>query len=328
MAADQLGFEFGDPSEPPMARAPRAAALRDPIQDLARRGALLGTSSWKYPGWLGQLYRAERYQAGGRYSQRKFERTCLSEYAEVFPTVGGDFSFYQFPSDDAWHHIFAQLPVDYAFSLKVPEEITVARFGTAPRYGPRAGHDNGHFMDATMVREALLGPLERYRDQLGVVMFEFGALRRPWNEPSAFTERLDRMLSDLPTDRFRFGVEIRNSEFLGPAYFDCLSRHGVTHVLNNWTRMPPIGAQMRMSGALTASHVAARFLLKPGRTYQQAVEMFQPYEAVRDVYPEGREAIRQLIERCLAESRTLFAYINNRFEGSALGTIEGVLDED
>ena len=28
---------------------------------LAREGVFIGTSSWKYPGWLGQLYAEDRY---------------------------------------------------------------------------------------------------------------------------------------------------------------------------------------------------------------------------------------------------------------------------
>src|SRR5271157_2642607 len=81
---------FGDPE--PQARSPLAARL----QALAGEGVYFGTSSWKYPGWLGSIYRPERYLTRGRFSQKKFESECLSEYAETFPAVCGDFSFYQF----------------------------------------------------------------------------------------------------------------------------------------------------------------------------------------------------------------------------------------
>jgi hypothetical protein len=40
---------------------------------------------------------------------------------------------------------------------------------------------------------------------------------------------------------------------------------------------------------------AARFLLKPGRKYEEAVNSFQPYERVQEVYPEARAAGKKLI---------------------------------
>ena len=46
-----------------------AAAAR-----LAQEGVFIGTSSWKYPGWLGQLYTKDRYVWRGRFSEARFER--------------------------------------------------------------------------------------------------------------------------------------------------------------------------------------------------------------------------------------------------------------
>jgi hypothetical protein len=53
-------------------------------------------------GWLGQVYTPERYFTRGKFSQKKFQENCLEEYAETFPIVCGDFSFYQFPSEQFW----------------------------------------------------------------------------------------------------------------------------------------------------------------------------------------------------------------------------------
>ncbi len=65
---------------------------------LAERGVFIGTSSWKYEGWLGKLYTHDRYLTRGKLSQAKFERECLSEHAEVFTTVCVDAGYYRFPS--------------------------------------------------------------------------------------------------------------------------------------------------------------------------------------------------------------------------------------
>ncbi len=79
-----------------------AAALRPKLAALADERIYLGTSSWKYEGWMGQIYTPEKYVTRGRFSQKKFEAECLAEYAETFPVVCGDFSFYQFPSQAYW----------------------------------------------------------------------------------------------------------------------------------------------------------------------------------------------------------------------------------
>jgi uncharacterized protein YecE (DUF72 family) len=84
----------------------QAARLAPRMAELAKRGVFIGTSSWKYQGWIGSIYTQERYETRGKLSTAKFQRECLAEYARTFPTVGGDFSFYQFPSSDYWARLF------------------------------------------------------------------------------------------------------------------------------------------------------------------------------------------------------------------------------
>ena len=55
--------------------------LAEKVALLARPGIYVGTSSWKYEGWLGLIYTPERYMTRGKLSRAKFEKTCLAEYA-------------------------------------------------------------------------------------------------------------------------------------------------------------------------------------------------------------------------------------------------------
>ena len=83
---------------------------------------------------------------------------------------------------------------------------------------------------------------------------------------------------------------------------------------------------MRMIGSETADFVTARFLLKPGRSYEQAVKGFQSYKEGKDPFPEGRAALAQLFARaCFSRSRRRYIYVKNRLEGSAPWTISEVL---
>ena len=101
------------------------ARLAASLKKLAAEGVWIGTSSWKYEGWLGQIYSRERYLTRGRFSQRYFESACLAEYAETFPVVCGDFSFYQFPSAEYWRKLFHAAPQSLLYAFKVPEDVTV-----------------------------------------------------------------------------------------------------------------------------------------------------------------------------------------------------------
>src|SRR6516165_8906017 len=103
----------------PDQRPPQAARLGPRLRALAAQGIYFGTSSWKYEGWLGSIYRPERYETRGKFSKKRFEDSCLAEYAETFPTVCGDFAFYQFPTDEYWARLFSGTPSSFLFSFKV-----------------------------------------------------------------------------------------------------------------------------------------------------------------------------------------------------------------
>ena len=309
----------------PQPLSPLRAALATKLADLASHGIYLGTSSWKYPGWLGSIYTPERYHARGRFSNRKFEQECLGEYAETFPVVCGDFAFYQFPSPEYWKRLFGSAPPTLCFAFKVPEEITVRIWPSHARYGPRAGQDNPSFLNADLFRAMFLDLLEPYRDQVVALIFEFGAFpRNLYESVETFLGDLDTFLNALPKF-WRYAVEIRNPEFLAPEYLDCLRRHGVAHVFNAWTRMPELRHQIELPGVETAEFTVTRALLRLGRPYEQAVRKFQPYSSVQEPNPPVRAALASIIGRAKQTRRPAYIFVNNRLEGNAPGTIAAVL---
>jgi hypothetical protein len=91
--------------------------------------------------------------------------------------------------------------------------------------------------------------------------------------------------------------------------------------------MPPLAEQLAVDEAFTAEFTVCRALLRPGRTYEQAVGRFQPYDRIQDPCPEGRTALSQLVRRARAERRKAFVVVNNRFEGNSPSTIAAVVDE-
>jgi uncharacterized protein YecE (DUF72 family) len=298
------------------------ATLAGRLRALAAERIWIGTSSWKYPGWLDQIYSRERYAVRGRFSQKHFEAECLAEYAETFPIVCGDFTFYQFPTPEYWERLFSRAPAGLQFALKVPEEVTAEVFPKHARYGPRAGIRNESFLNADAMAALFLEPLERYRDRIAALIFEFGTRATP---PREFVSRLGLFLDAMPSS-FRYAVEVRNRTYLDAAYFDCLSERKVAHVFNAWTKMPPLAEQISIPGAFTTDFTVVRALLREGCAYEQAVEQLSPYDEVRDENPEGREALRALIRRMREERRAALIFVNNRFEGNAPTTIQAITE--
>jgi uncharacterized protein YecE (DUF72 family) len=297
------------------------AALAARLRTLADQRIYVGTSSWKYEGWLGQIYTRDRYVTRGRFSQKRFEAECLAEFADVFPTVCGDFSFYQFPTPQFWDKLFASAPRNLQFGLKAPEEVTAQVFPRHARYGPRAGQTNPSYLNADALRALFLELLEPHRAQIGPVIFEFGARSTP---PRPFYAQLDEFLDQLPPT-FRYAVEVRNPTYLTPHYFDLLREHNVAHVFNAWTRMPTLTEQMSLPGAHTADFTVTRALLRQGRPYEEAVRAFAPYDHTQDENPEARKALRDLLQRMRDERKAAYIFVNNRLEGNAPATIEAVV---
>jgi uncharacterized protein YecE (DUF72 family) len=304
------------------------AALKARIAALAAQGVFVGTSSWKYRGWCGMFYEEARYVYRNRFAESRFERDCLTEYAEVFKTVCVDAAYYKFPDPRYLEGMAKQVPEDFLFAFKVTDEITSKRFTDLPRHGIRAGKPNENFLNAQLFELAFLKPCEAIRKNVGLLMFEFSRFYpTDFERGRDFVEALDGFLGQLPKG-WPYGVEIRNRKFLHPDYFQILRKHGVAHIYNSWAEMPPVHEQMAMPGSLTNPELCgARFLLKPGRKYQDAVDAFGPYNELKELYPEARQAGAELVEQGMKSEgkRRTFVFINNRLEGNALRTIEGIV---
>ena len=305
-----------------------AAAVK--LADLAKVGIYIGTSSWKYAGWRGRLYDEARYVWRGKFAESRFDKNCLTEYSEVFHAVGVDSTFYAFPKEESLEGLASQVPSDFQFGFKVTEEITVKHFPNHPRAGARGGKPNENFLNADLFERAFLNPCESIRSHVGILMFEFARFHSgDYAKGADFIADLDGFLGRLPKG-WPYGIELRNQTWLVPEYFDCLARHGVTHVFNSWSAMPPVGEQMALPSSRTNPELnAARFLLKPGRKYEEAVKMFKPYDKLVEVNDEARRAAAALIAEGKAKKRgKTLIFVNNRLEGNALESIASMLGQE
>ena len=221
--------------------------LRDmPLSPLIR----FGTSTWTYEGWQGQIYTR-------KYTKTAFTRECLGEFCQylyrgqpLFRTVGNDATFYRPPSANQLTRYLTQIPEDFQMCFKVWEELTIPTYAKHARYGSRAGQVNPNFLNADAFTKLVLQP---YRDaqfgpNTGPFLFEFQRHGMPAEE---FIGKLDDFFDSVSAE-FRYAVEIRNAGLLGPRYHDMLRAHGVAHVYNHWSYMPPLAEQHQRMKTMTA----------------------------------------------------------------------------
>jgi uncharacterized protein YecE (DUF72 family) len=304
----------------------QAARLAPDLRALADQDVYFGTSSWKYDGWVGSIYSVDQYVTRGKFSKAKFEENCLTEYAQTFPTVCGDLTIYQFPSEQHWAKLFDATHSDFIFGFKVPEDITVETWLKHARYGKQAGLANEHFLNANVLDQFFTSRLKRYGKQVGPLIFEFGTFnKKTFPKLTDFLVALEPFLAALP-EGFRYAIEIRNENYLTPQYFDALASQNVAHVLNAWTRMPALDDQAQLPGAFTADFTVARALLRKGRPYDKAVETFEPYDRVQEPNESARERMLLIAQHARRERKDAFLFVNNRLEGNAPSTIKAVVE--
>jgi uncharacterized protein YecE (DUF72 family) len=244
----------------------------------------------------------------------------------LFRTVGVDSSYYGPPTETVLRSYAEHLPRGFPCVSKVWGQITVQTF-TKAQDEQRAGKANPDFLNPDLFIEEIYQPYQRhFADNTGPFVFEFQTIAK-YSRMSAerFADRLDEFFSALPRDA-QYAVEVRNEEFLTPMYFAVLREHGVAHVFSSWTRMPPIGHQLDLPGSLTAPFIIARALLRPGRTYDEAVDAFAPYDRIREPNPKLRRDLVRLVEMARQTQLPAYLLVNNRAEGSAPLTIAAVAE--
>lgn len=275
---------------------------------LAAQGVFIGTSSWKYRGWEGMIYQ------GGYPTEAHFQRASLKEYTSCFPCVGVDFTYYAWPLPDMMAYLVESTTENFRLCPKVTKRITLSSFPDLPAYGKWAGKQNPDYLNAELFRDQFCEPIRRLKDRLGVILFEFSG------PDEADRDKLEAFFMAIPRD-LPYAVEIRNPDLVKPSFYSLLKGLRVSPAFSLWTKMPPIATQwsafVEGGGAAEGVPLVGIGLLRPGRTYEESVRMFQPYKETKDIYLEAREELAALGFFAMQQGRKAFILVNNRLEGSA-----------
>lgn len=298
------------------ASAPQPAPVSRELLELGARlpaEVRLGTSSWSFPGWTGLVYAEDEHPT-------QLARAGLPAYARhpLLRTVGIDRTFYGPVLPEVFRGWADAVPSGFRFLAKAHEELVLLHYPQQVRYGARRGARNPRFLDAPYAADAVVGPfLEGLGAKAGPLVFQFppqdfGRL----GGPERFAERLHGFLAALPVGPL-YGVEVRNPELLVPAYAEALAATRTVPVLAAWGGMPSVTVQAELTGAARASALVVRWMLHPGLGYEEARELYAPFQKLVQEDVETRAAIAHEAVAAFRGGRAVYVTINNKAEGSA-----------
>jgi uncharacterized protein YecE (DUF72 family) len=250
----------------------------------------VGTCGWSYKEWSGVFY-PDGLTAG----------EFLSFYAEQYPVVEVDSTFYRSPSRKTVEGWRDKTPDGFGFSLKVPRAITHDKVLVDCRAEVR------DFLTAAQV----LGP------KLLCCVLQFGYFNRQViGTLDAFLQRLEPFLDAWPPD-VPLAVEVRNKTWVTPKLTDCLRARQMVLVVADQVWMPSPLHVVRQVDPVTGPFAYVRLLGD-----RNAVDALTP--TLDHVVIDRSEQVRADAEaiKLLAGRVRVFVYVNNHFAGYAPATVE------
>jgi uncharacterized protein YecE (DUF72 family) len=268
----------------------------------------IGTCSWKYDSWKGIIY------------PDKKPLNYLQEYARHFNTVEIDQWFWSLfgidkvalPSPFTVQEYVESVPRDFMFTIKIPNSITLTHFYKKEKDNPLV--ENPHFLSRDIFRN-FLQSIEPMKSQLGPLMFQFEYLnKQKMPSQKVFQERFGTFLGEIDRD-YRYGVEIRNPNYLNENYFRFLKNNGVGHVFLQGYYMPPVAGIYRKFKSLLNSPVVIR-LHGPDRS---DIEKKSGGNWDKILEPKDKELqdIAEIVRDLLDRKMDVYVNMNNHYEGSA-----------
>lgn len=309
-----------------VARAVQPAALPPAVQALAQRlherfaGRLfLGTSSWHFPGWAGQVW--ARAEPAARLS-----RDGLAAYARhpLLRSVSLDRAFYRALDTATAQRLAQQAGAGFRFVVKAPALVSDAMQRSASNGAALA--PNPHFLDPQLALQQAARPLaEGFGEALGVWVLQLSPLPRAWlTDVPALLQRLaafyEVVRSGLPASAL-LALELRDAALLTPALAALLKRHGLRYCLGLHDRLPPIDDQLPLLRATWPGDLVCRWNLQRGQRYAQARDAWAPFDRLQAPDLPTRQALARVAHGTLRAGHRAFITINNKAEGSAPASV-------
>ncbi|MCE9580998.1 MAG: DUF72 domain-containing protein [Planctomycetes bacterium] len=271
----------------------------------------LGTSSWSADSWVGSFYPAGTPAAD-----------FLPWYAKSFDTVEIDATFYRTPSPAMVEGWKRKTPEGFLFASKAPQVIT---------------HEK-RLEGAEEELNAYVKVMSGLGDRLGPILFQFPYFNKTdMPSPVPFFDALKKFVKALPTG-FRFAVEVRNKNFLVPAFLETLRSKRIALALIDHPFMLKASEYRKRMDLLTSDWIYVRWLGDRMGIEKQIREEILAKLPQGEKRPESAEEVKLTWDktvvdreketvdwvaavRDLSPKYEIYGYFNNHYAGHAPASI-------
>ncbi len=266
---------------------------------------LVGTSSWSSPDWC-----------GGFYPENTTPAEMIAVYSRLLRTVEIDATWHSMPTRtmvEAWK---SRTPAGFVFSAKVPKVIS---------------HDK-YLHECESDLKAFLSVMSGLGDRLGPLVLQFPYVAKgkdpgEYATGADFLSRLRRFVPLLPQE-YKWGIEIRNSRWVGNELLDLLRSRGISLVFLDYYTMDPLPKLAHRPEVFTAPFVYIRFLgnhkemdSAVRRAREEGTRRRDWESLILDRTGQMKTWIAPIRERVKMQV-PVYVYFNNHYAGYAPGSVE------
>ena len=249
----------------------------------AQQKIRLGTCAWSFEEWRGNFYPADLPPS-----------RWLEFYARYFPAVEIDSTFYHAPSDTTIRRWVEGTPASFRFACKLPRAIT---------------HEC-MLRDCKAELAGFLRAVEPLAPKLHVILIQL---------PPAFVPKPGRallraFLAQLPRD-FRFAIEFRHAGWHRPQNISLVEKYRVCWV---WADTSPLNERNLAPFEFlptTTDFIYLRLLGDYSTKYDPDGQHIHRYGKLLWKREAALESWALKLERHLDETRSVWGFVNNHFEG-------------
>lgn len=250
----------------------------------------LGACSWSSEEWRGAFYPPDLP-----------ETHWLEFYARYFSAVEVDSTFNGAPAEATVRRWVESTPASFRFACKLPREISHAcRLRDC-------SSDFGKFLRA----------VEPLGAKLHVILIQLPRAFSPKDGKPA----LRAFLEQLPGD-FRFAIEFRHSGWHKPQIIHLLEKHRVCWVWADTTALSERNLAPFELWPNTTDFLYLRFLGDYVTKYREGGERIHQYGKLLWKREAALDSWALKIERHLQDSRTVWGFVGDHFEGFAPQTCQ------
>jgi uncharacterized protein YecE (DUF72 family) len=255
----------------------------------ARHPISIGCSGWSYPDWEGAFYPPGMPAAD-----------YLTFYADRFPVVEVDSTFYRPPTPGMVRAWRSRTPDDFRFAPKVPRVIT---------------HEKA-LRDCQEEVEGFIASVAPLGEKLGVALLQLGYFNRSaFRGLAEFLDVLDPFLAAWPAKMVPLAVEIRNPRWVCDEFLAVLRAHGAAFTLTEQKWMPSPRKLLDEFDPVTGPLAFVR-LLGDREATEKLTQTFD--RLVLDRTEELAETAGVI--EALSARVPVFVFINNHYAGHAPAT--------